>query len=631
MTENGQLALLETMFQLETGTDWQFEQRKLFSLELLKKILTGGKRMFWKKKNKTPEKASTPAEDIQTARAALKQGDTRHATQHLAWALAVEPENLEARTLLDELIRNSPNPLDLVQWDKPPIPYPMVAVQAYIRVKQGELDTPLALLAQIYQVVPGLPFLAWLVEWLENNPKLDQLQTGTVGSLLNNLHSKIKDLNNQDVNLLKRTLPTFSAYHQIQTGDIMLTLLLSIFHRKLGKLDEALVLALSAHRNAPSYFTATVLGGAYKDRHEIEQAVATFREALIFKPQDIPIRLDIGDTLCDNGQIEAGLAVYREVLALEPNHAWAYPSYLYYQSLLEPTGDWQKQLEKFAKANPQNERANYLLNQLSPYLSELPEPSDATINLARQLMEETDFPTSLEVSLSSLEAPSAYRTLQLIQLELYGKADIKWNIGEIQKPDPRHPRGKVEFALWRYNGVVPEVNLPPPEAIVSGLVAELATTSYEANQWWAKAEKTAKLVSINQINDLLAVMLYPPPRPKGIEMWNWLQQVQVAVAFIIARLESGWEGSVRRRVLFSLARGPMDWSVTAAIVALCQIVRKEGTGKAEVESLYLELLQNLPRPGGVPYEYALIFCSFYLEPSAELAKVTGKMLDKLTG
>jgi hypothetical protein len=65
-------------------------------------------------------------------------------------------------------------------------------------------------------------------------------------------------------------------------------------------------------------------------------------------------------------------------------------------------------------------------------------------------------------------------------------------------------------------------------------------------------------------------------------------------------------------VLLSLARGPMDWSVEAAIIALGQLARDEPGAVPEVSALYLELLRSLPHPGAVPYLNALIIWSFAL-------------------
>jgi tetratricopeptide (TPR) repeat protein len=593
--------------------------------------------MFWKnKKNKNGSgngaNSQTPAEDIQIARQALQAGEGSHAIQHLAWALSAEPLNQEARSLLEQAISSSPNPFKLVAWEKSPVPYPIVMIEAYIHVRQDSLDNAFGLVYQIYQAVPGLPFLPWVVEWATTNPRFNSLKPDTLAAFLSSLSSKVDDdLSPANKNLLEQLLPVLDTYRQNHPRHVMLTLFLSILNRKLGKLSEALALATQAYQLEPGYFTATVLGNAYREQGKIAEAVATFRQGLAFKPEDLAIRLDIGDTLCENGQIEEGLAAYQEVLSREPKHAWAYPSFLYYRGLLEPEGEWKKRLEYFAKDHPGNERAQSLVRQQLAYLADLPEPGDATVNIARQLSNQGGF-KGLRLGVSSLESPSAYLALQLLQVEQSGgPPDFKVEVAEIQHPDPdpRLPRGEVDFVLWRYRGTVPEPNVAPPAPEVARLVAELAARPYEASSWWLKAEQSARQLGTAHLRDLLGVMLHPPARPAHLPIWVWLQRVQFAAAFIIARIDQGWENSLRRRMLLSLARGPLDWTVGAAIVALCLIVQKEQVGKAEIEALYLELFQNLPRPGGVPYEQALICCALYIQPSPALAQLARRSLADL--
>ncbi|MBN9392412.1 MAG: hypothetical protein J0I20_30530 [Chloroflexi bacterium] len=219
--------------------------------------------------------------------------------------------------------------------------------------------------------------------------------------------------------------------------------------------------------------------------------------------------------------------------------------------------------------------------------------------------------------MSSLEAPSAARAIELIQLEIYGKAGLTLAASEIQKPDPRLPRGKVDFVLWKYNGTKPYPNFPAPtRPKVIEAVTKLALTDYEMDIWWHKASIYARQLTPDDLNDLLGVMVNPPARVAPFTMWVWLQRVQLAAAVLIARLDSGWDGSVRRSALLSLARGPMDWTVEAAILALYMVVSNDKVGKAEVEGVYRELFENLPSPGGVPYMQALILCTVFIKPSS---------------
>jgi tetratricopeptide (TPR) repeat protein len=587
--------------------------------------------MFWKSKNKPTNHAqNTPAENLKIAQQAFSQGDTEHALQHVADTLTDQPQNPEARLLLDKILASRPFPLELTERKNSPMPYNIAAIRAYTLWRLDRPSDALGIMTQIYQVMEGLPFFSWLVEWFQDTARLNTVQPDTLAVLLVRLNSKIGPVVQtedwQQFLNLAELLDAYEKSHQ----EANFTMMLSIMHRKLGELDRALVLAEQAYRNGPSYFTATVLGNAYKEKREVGEAVRYFREALAFNPQDLAIRLDIGDTLCLDGQLEKGLAAYQEVLKVAPEHEWAYPSFLYYQGLFEPGGDWSDKLEKYARSHPDNKRAAKLFKQAAPYMYNIPEPSDATINLARQITEKDYFPPTMELGLSNLETPSAARAIELIQIEKYGKPGLTLAAAEVQKPDPRLPRGKVDFVLWKYKGTRATPNFPAPtRPKVIEAVTKLALTDYEMDIWWHKASIYAGQLTQDDLNDLLGAMVNPPARVAPFTMWVWLQRVQLAAAVLIARLDSGWEGSVRRSALLSLARGPMDWTVEAAIVALYMVVSHDKVGKAEVEGVYRELFENLPSPGGIPYLQALIFCTFYLNPSPALTALAQKAINKL--
>lgn len=243
------------------------------------------------------------------------------------------------------------------------------------------------------------------------------------------------------------------------------------------------------------------------------------------------------------------------------------------------------------------------------YLSYLPEPSDATVNLLRQVIERQAPIDRFEIELSSLESPSARLAVERYQIENFGRADLSVRIQQVQQPDPRLPTGPVDFVLWRYEGTDPRPAIGPPADDVARAVAELAAQPFHADRWWDQASELADTLDTGDLKDLLGTMVHPPPRPEAFPIWVWLQRVQVAAAFAIAHFGPGWEGSPRQQVLFTVARGPLDWTVEAAIVALAQIARREPDTVRDIAALYLELLESLPSPGGIPYLQALLICA----------------------
>ncbi|KAB8140341.1 hypothetical protein F8S13_24220 [Chloroflexia bacterium SDU3-3] len=244
-----------------------------------------------------------------------------------------------------------------------------------------------------------------------------------------------------------------------------------------------------------------------------------------------------------------------------------------------------------------------------PYVTYLPGPADATIGILQQVAKQkTPIPT-LKIGLSSLEAPSARLAIALFQQEAYGQSQVEIEVADIQQPDPRVPHRAVDFVLWHYEGTNPTAAYPPPPPELADRIAAIASTPYDLARWAQQARRLGQEVGPDALAHLLGVMVHPPQRPTKIPVWSWLLFVQVAAAFTIAFIDrERWPHSLRRSALFSLACGPMDWSVGAALLALQQIARDDPSSREDIGQLHRELLQSLPRPGGIPYLDTLVWC-----------------------
>jgi tetratricopeptide (TPR) repeat protein len=563
--------------------------------------------------------SASPAlqDDLRVATEAAARGQWAHSLTHLARALADDPANPQALALLERVLKSTRDPLRYVPLAREgETPYQVVGLRAYIHAWCGQLDEAVSLIRQIYGAVPGTPFSPWLVEWLASPNSTGKVQPQTITTFTAVLIAKFRSDSPGAVRELTEQLrPYLVRFCQAYPRENQLAGMTSILVRKLvGRVDEAMAIARAAYQACPGYWPAVALAGACRDKGDLPGAIQACRAALKHDPSDLHVRLDLGDLLSNTWQIAEGLEFYRQVLDREPEHPWAFPSYLYYRHQLDPAGAWGDQLEQYATQHPQNERAAKLVEQLDPYDRSLPGPADATINLLRQAADQKADIHQFEIELSSLESPSARLAVELYQIECYGRANLTVRIGQIQQPDPRLPRGAVDRVLWRYSGTDPQPAVGPPSRGTAQAVAVLAARPFRAQDWWDMAGQiAAKLRPKSQ--DLLGVMIHPPRRPDQFPVWLWLHRVQVASAFLLGRLDSGWQDSERKRVLFSLARGPMDWSVEAAIIALAQLALHEPTTVPDIANLYLELLNSLPSTGGVPYLHALSVCSARL-PSA---------------
>jgi hypothetical protein len=267
-----------------------------------------------------------------------------------------------------------------------------------------------------------------------------------------------------------------------------------------------------------------------------------------------------------------------------------------------------------AEAPQSNDRANVLLNTLQPYVGFLPEPSDASANVLRQvadaIREKGDNGPSGELNLtvSCLESPSNQLAFALEMQALGKTSKLTVEYQSVPKPDPRQPLAPVEYLLWEYDDHDARPALSPPSEEISQLVAGLAARRYSYWGNWNEAGVVAERLAPERIDELLAAMVHPPPVRGGVSALAWLPRVQLVAAQIIAQIDEGWSGSLRRRALLDVVRGPRDWTTEAAIITLAQIAQyeQEPAIAAEVRQVFQQLLDAQPGHGHCSYMHALL-------------------------
>jgi hypothetical protein len=138
-------------------------------------------------------------------------------------------------------------------------------------------------------------------------------------------------------------------------------------------------------------------------------------------------------------------------------------------------------------------------------------------------------------------------------------------------------------------------------------VFEIAEEPFHLEFWEPKAKQAAAELGPQAMQALLGVMVHPPrPPDSDWRVLVWVQRVQVAAALVIADLDTGWEGSPRKRALYSLLYGPVDWSVDAAIIALGTLARRDPAIRPEVEQAFGWLQGQIPKEGFTCFEYPLV-------------------------
>jgi hypothetical protein len=255
----------------------------------------------------------------------------------------------------------------------------------------------------------------------------------------------------------------------------------------------------------------------------------------------------------------------------------------------------REQLRAYAAAHPDNDRARMLVDRLDPFVLSLPRRTDALVNLAAQALHQLKPGSKVSsIAVSSIESPSAILTLRRALEEKEVADELRISFAEIPQPDPREPVAPVTVQVWTYGegGHATPALEPPPEEIFEA-VSSLARRPYEIAAWWDEAGSLVRSLPAPKPRELLAAMVHPPKRPEHLPPWEWIFRLQIAAAMVVARLDDAWPGP-RRDALFSLAQGPVDWTATAALVALSEVAVRDARPRGEIADLFFRLLE-LPK------------------------------------
>jgi tetratricopeptide (TPR) repeat protein len=545
---------------------------------------------------------------LAAARKALEKDDLAGAIRHVASALGEDPNCAEALSLLGEVIALTPDPIGLISADEMATSSSLGAVFAYILAEEERIPEAIHQLLEVIGSCPDVLYIDWALGWLQRPEAAGRLDmeklTAFIGSLIEQFpalsapHGGGRETLSRIplfIQMVRRTQQPEA--HFLMAGVALLN--------RLGNLDEALKLAREAHALEPGSATATALAGTHASRNELDQALKVYQETLEREPADITTRLNMADLLVHKGQFQEAQELYAAVLEHEPEQEIAKPS-IYFLRFVSGAGeDWRDKLLDLAEEQPENERAQRLSQQVTPYLGYLPDPVDVMSHL-RPAGEGESAKSAL--ALPWLEAPS-----NILAFDWLKKMDM--TVARMQTPDPRLPRGWVDYLLWKYDDIRPRVAVAPPAPEVSQTVAEIAAQPFRLDAWWVMARRLAQHLGPEKVDDLLAAMVYPLGVAQVDRPAQWVYRVQIAAALVIAQLDDGWENSVRKKALLSLANGPMDWTVDAALVALAALAREEDDAAEDIARLFHALGEGAEN--GFSFHPALLWCSLRLPNLAE--------------
>ncbi len=558
---------------------------------------------------------------VRDAREALARDDLQQAFFHVVAALTTDPLQAEWRLILDEVIRRAGDAEAVLQPDGDPALELVAAAQrAYVCASNRDFKVAIPLLASAAQRHPEAPLLLWASEWVRVDAAAAELDPPQILDIMKATlpwvglvpsPARVDDPRRRNLEAMSEVL---AAVRNAASGDALVLYASACVLRRLARFDEAIELAHHAWQIDPSWSTTIGVACALRDSKRVDEAASWYMRALALKPGETSALLDMGDMLLDAERHDEAMAAYAQVLQRSPQDPWAEPSLLYTRWKKDSQPEDEELLRQLA---PTSDRARELLGRLEPvraFVDHLPKPGGPAISALVKLADELERDPSrahggsVAVDLLYLESPSVLTAFRLWTAARGWSVDVTFNVERVQQPDPRAPKGHVDFALWAYDGGAPRPLLAPPDTRVLAPLAAIAKRPFDLGDWQNQAREVAAQMGTAWIPQLACAIVHPPPlRSPKENPFSWVLRCQIATALVVGSMQPDepWMLSTRRRALHTLALGPTDWSTDATIVVLAWTAIKDPEARDDVESLFNYLENVIPAEGFTSWERTL--------------------------
>lgn len=197
--------------------------------------------------------------------------------------------------------------------------------------------------------------------------------------------------------------------------------------------------------------------------------------------------------------------------------------------------------------------------------------------------------------LDHIEPPSVELAIQLMLDQVNCKLRFSCVSERQLGPDPRE--SSASHSLWQFvrDKAKPAVDEPSPE--FKKACAEIAIASSDCVDSWSRARKYVKSNSISEVGSCIAAMVYPPAIDADFSPVDWVRRIQLAAAQLAVAVEQLNDVPIADSRIADLSRGPIDWSVDAAMVALAQRARETPALIPDVSNVVQDVLARIPDKG----------------------------------
>lgn len=566
------------------------------------------------------------AEELkEKAKAAFARGELQTATLYASDLLMLYPNERAYLETFDEIVTSTDDPLATLPVAAGAVHVATAAARARVLMMSRRLPEALELLSRAIEVAPHVPYMHWVMRWLQP-PVISTLAwEGIFESVVRtSLSIAVRvpvPAPDDDLRLinLRAAAEVFGALRQVFTDESILWYGEGLIRRRLGEPDETVAIAEEGVSRWPNdWRLRTGLLNAYRDAGRADEALEQAREALAITPGDYSPLHDAAWALVDQIRFADAAVVFEEIVQNDPDYPGARACLHYMRWKANGDEAERNALIDLRDRDWWDEQARGFADEADPaiaYVNVLPGPGDATLAAARHLANELGHVirccgvgghVGLTIGSQHLESPSVEVAFELAMKSMGANGSLAIQVEEIQQPDPRLDKAQLSTPVWRLEGERIVKVHPAGDPAAQSAIASIARQTFRRDVWDAAAKEVADRFGAQGYHALLSVLTNPPvpgpDDPYDPFLWTW--RCQVATALVLSHL-GPWQTGSARAALYSMVYGPSDWVTAAAILAFGWRAAEDPAVRQEAEPIFGWLRTLIPEKGFTSWEIVL--------------------------